>query len=241
MNCRYQGCEPLILACPSCSGTFDCPSILNSISKSITGKSTRPQAEESTIDFWHKLRCPKCPGEGDVGRLSPAMIANQVYRLTRVILHLPLIIRWGYWGCTRILKKYFGFEYPIYIERLLRMHSDSVFIFQVKRQADSFVSMYYKGTMTVIWPLADYSGVHWSSELCGYWELIWIFWFYFQCDDDTCKYNTRSLNLQLVGDSERGTVCPDYPRCNGRLVRKVCIKTLLKRKRKLLSFSQFFS
>ncbi|XP_008241474.1 PREDICTED: DNA polymerase alpha catalytic subunit [Prunus mume] len=132
---RYQGCEPLILACPSCSGTFDCPIILNSISKSITGKSTRPQAEESTIDFWHQLRCPKCPGEGDVGRLSPAMIANQV-----------------------------------------------------KRQADSFVSMYYKGTMT--------------------------------CDDDTCKYNTRSLNLRLVGDSERGTVCPDYPRCNGRLVRK---------------------
>jgi hypothetical protein len=47
--------------------------------------------------------------------------------------------------------------------------------------------------------------------------------FCLQCDDETCKYTTRSLNLRLVGDSERGTVCPNYPRCNGRLVRKVYI------------------
>uniref|UniRef100_A0A7C9DCJ8 Zinc finger DNA-directed DNA polymerase family B alpha domain-containing protein n=2 Tax=Opuntia streptacantha TaxID=393608 RepID=A0A7C9DCJ8_OPUST len=40
------------------------------------------------------------------------------------------------------------------------------------------------------------------------------------CDDETCKYTTRSLNLRVIGDSERGTVCPNYPRCNGRLVRK---------------------
>ncbi|KVI09047.1 DNA-directed DNA polymerase, family B [Cynara cardunculus var. scolymus] len=41
-----------------------------------------------------------------------------------------------------------------------------------------------------------------------------------QCDDETCDYTTRSLNLRVVGDSERGTICPNYPRCNGRLVRQ---------------------
>ncbi|GJV86508.1 DNA polymerase alpha catalytic subunit [Tanacetum coccineum] len=40
------------------------------------------------------------------------------------------------------------------------------------------------------------------------------------CDDETCDYTTRSLNLRVIGDSERGTVCPNYPRCNGRLVRQ---------------------
>ncbi|KAL8247014.1 hypothetical protein R6Q59_008230 [Mikania micrantha] len=40
------------------------------------------------------------------------------------------------------------------------------------------------------------------------------------CDDETCNYTTRSLNLRVIGDSERGTVCPNYPRCNGRLVRQ---------------------
>ncbi|TQD92714.1 hypothetical protein C1H46_021707 [Malus baccata] len=132
---RFRGCEPLILACPSCSDTFSCPTILNSISMSITKKQAKSQAEESTSDFWYTLRCAKCPGEGDMGRLSPVMIANQV-----------------------------------------------------KRQVDGFVSMYYRGFMT--------------------------------CDDESCQYNTRSLNLRLVGNAERGTVCPDYPRCNGRLVRK---------------------
>ncbi|KAJ0704122.1 putative DNA-directed DNA polymerase [Helianthus annuus] len=59
---------------------------------------------------------------------------------------------------------------------------------QVKRQADLFISTYYKGVMT--------------------------------CDDETCNYTTRSLNLRVIGDAERGTVCPSYPRCNGRLVRQ---------------------
>ncbi|GAB2231798.1 hypothetical protein Drorol1_Dr00010810 [Drosera rotundifolia] len=59
---------------------------------------------------------------------------------------------------------------------------------QVKRQAEGFISLYYRGLMT--------------------------------CDDETCKYTTRSLNLRVIGDSERGTVCPNYPHCNGRLVRK---------------------
>lgn len=51
--------------------------------------------------------------------------------------------------------------------------------------------------------------------------------FCLQCDDETCKYTTRSLNLRLIGDSERGTVCPNYPRCNGHLVRKVYISNFL--------------
>lgn len=40
------------------------------------------------------------------------------------------------------------------------------------------------------------------------------------CDDEMCKYTTRGLNLRVIGDSERGTVCPNYPRCNGHLVRQ---------------------
>ncbi|XVF61189.1 hypothetical protein PTKIN_Ptkin08bG0110100 [Pterospermum kingtungense] len=131
---RYQGCEPLTLSCPSCSGTFDCPAVFSSICM-IGEKGAKMQQEESTCNFWRKLRCPKCPQEGDMGRMSPGMIANQV-----------------------------------------------------KRQVDGFISTYYKGLM--------------------------------MCDDDTCKHTTRSLNLGLVGDSEKGTVCPNYPRCNGHLVRK---------------------
>ncbi|KAJ7952842.1 DNA polymerase [Quillaja saponaria] len=128
---RYRGCEPLIFSCPSCSGAFDCPAVFSSLRTLIIEK----HVEESVINFWQKLRCPKCPQEGDVGRMSPAMIANQV-----------------------------------------------------KRQAEKFISVYYKGLL--------------------------------MCDDETCKYTTCSLNLRLVGDSERGTVCPNYPRCNGRLLRK---------------------
>ncbi|MQL97344.1 hypothetical protein Taro_030030 [Colocasia esculenta] len=40
------------------------------------------------------------------------------------------------------------------------------------------------------------------------------------CDDEMCEYTARSLNLRVLGDSERGTVCPNYPRCNGHLVRQ---------------------
>ncbi|KAM6564315.1 hypothetical protein CsatB_024313 [Cannabis sativa] len=131
---RYGGCEPLNLSCPSCPGTFECPTIFTSVCKSVKENLTKPE-EESTSNFWQRLHCPKCPAEADAGKLSPAMIANQV-----------------------------------------------------KRQAERFISLYYKGLMT--------------------------------CDDETCKYTTRSLNLRLVGDSERGTVCPNYPSCNGHLIRK---------------------
>ncbi|KAL6570231.1 hypothetical protein OROMI_014745 [Orobanche minor] len=38
------------------------------------------------------------------------------------------------------------------------------------------------------------------------------------CEDETCKYTTRSLNMEVLGDSERGIICPNYPCFNGRLV-----------------------
>lgn len=77
VNCRYRGCEPLVLSCPSCSGTFGCSPILTSVCTLINTKPADQQAG-STNDFWHKLRCPRCPEEGDGGRISPAIIANQV-------------------------------------------------------------------------------------------------------------------------------------------------------------------
>ncbi|KAL0343706.1 UNVERIFIED_CONTAM: DNA polymerase alpha catalytic subunit [Sesamum angustifolium] len=113
---RYRGCEPLTLSCPSCSGTFECSPIVSSVCAFINTKPADMQAGSTTI-FWQHFRCPKCPEEGDGGRISPAIIANQ-------------------------------------------------------------------------------------------------------CDDETCNYATRSVNLRVLGDSERGTTCPNYPRCNGHLMRK---------------------
>ncbi|KAL1354676.1 hypothetical protein HN51_006736 [Arachis hypogaea] len=131
---RYRGCEPLVLCCPSCSDSFDCPPVFKSICLLGSEKISSSGTEESSYKFWHKLRCSKCPEDG-VGRISPAMLTNQV-----------------------------------------------------KMQTEKFVLMYYRGVL--------------------------------MCDDETCKHTTRSINLKLVGDSERGTVCPNYPRCNGRLHRK---------------------
>ncbi|XP_026394591.1 DNA polymerase alpha catalytic subunit-like [Papaver somniferum] len=134
---RYRGCEPLHLSCPSCSHTFECPSI-SSLALTLSSSDNLVGSDEEKLSshFWLRLRCLKCPDEGeDRGRMTRAMLANQV-----------------------------------------------------KTQADGFISMYYKGVMT--------------------------------CDDETCKYTTRGLNLRVVGDSERGTVCPNYPHCNGHLVRK---------------------
>ncbi|XP_020888004.1 DNA polymerase alpha catalytic subunit isoform X2 [Arabidopsis lyrata subsp. lyrata] len=129
---RYKSCEPLTIACPSCSAAFNCPSITSSVCASISNKS---KTAESDSIFWLKLHCLKCEAEGSTRRISPAMIANQV-----------------------------------------------------KRQIDGFVSTYYKGIM--------------------------------MCDDESCKYTTRSPNFRLLGDRERGTVCPNYPNCNGTLLRK---------------------
>ncbi|KAL1561351.1 DNA-directed DNA polymerase [Salvia divinorum] len=129
---RFRGCEPLVLSCPSCSATFGCSPIFTSVCTYIN---TKPEDVQAGSDnFWHKLCCPRCP-EGDVGKITPAAIANQV-----------------------------------------------------KRQAERFVSIYYKGLM--------------------------------MCDDETCNYTTRGVNLRAMGDSERGTTCPNYPRCNGHLIRK---------------------
>ncbi|KAI3895952.1 hypothetical protein MKW98_025743 [Papaver atlanticum] len=134
---RYRGCEPLHLSCPSCSHTFECPSI-SSLALTLSSSDNPVGSDEEKLSshFWRRLRCLKCPDESeDRGRMTRAMIANQV-----------------------------------------------------KTQADGFISMYYKGVMT--------------------------------CEDEMCKYTTRGLNLRVVGDSERGTVCPNYPHCNGHLVRK---------------------
>ncbi|KAL6576442.1 hypothetical protein OROHE_000223 [Orobanche hederae] len=40
-------------------------------------------------------------------------------------------------------------------------------------------------------------------------------------DDETCKYTTRGLNMGVLGDSKRGTLSPNYPCCNGHLVRQI--------------------
>ncbi|BBN16162.1 DNA polymerase alpha subunit A [Marchantia polymorpha subsp. ruderalis] len=40
------------------------------------------------------------------------------------------------------------------------------------------------------------------------------------CDDEACGHLTRNVSLRVVGDADRGTVCPNYPRCNGRLGRQ---------------------
>jgi DNA polymerase alpha subunit A len=40
------------------------------------------------------------------------------------------------------------------------------------------------------------------------------------CDDEMCGHITRNVTLQVLGDSERGSVCPQYPGCNGHLCRQ---------------------
>lgn len=74
-KCRYKNCEPLALTCPTCSAVFNCPSITSSVCASISKK---PETDESDSTFWLKLHCLKCQPEGSTGRISPAMIANQV-------------------------------------------------------------------------------------------------------------------------------------------------------------------
>lgn len=76
--CRYKGCEPLVLSCPSCSGSFDCPPIFGSFYGSTREKTTSSNIVKPEDIFWNSLRCPKCPIEGDMGRMSAAMITNQV-------------------------------------------------------------------------------------------------------------------------------------------------------------------
>lgn len=77
-NCRFRDCMPLTLTCPSCSSTFNCPTVSSSICRSISEKSKPAQGEEPSYGIWSKLRCLKCPEEGDLGRFTPGMVANQV-------------------------------------------------------------------------------------------------------------------------------------------------------------------
>ncbi|XP_078168075.1 DNA-directed DNA polymerase [Carex rostrata] len=130
---RYRACEPLRLSCPSCSATFDCPTV-SSILTTSSGGGVGTE-NDTNHNFWHRMRCPRCPAEAEGCFISAPMLANQV-----------------------------------------------------KRQADNFISSYYKGLMV--------------------------------CDVETCKYTTRSVNLRLVGDAEKGTVCPRYPSCDGHLIRQ---------------------
>ncbi|KAJ1702657.1 hypothetical protein LUZ63_002436 [Rhynchospora breviuscula] len=131
---RYRDCETLRLSCPSCSATFDCPPV-SSILTTNAGTDAVGTVNDNNYNFWHRMRCSRCPADAEGCFISAPLLANQV-----------------------------------------------------KRQADNFISLYYKGLMA--------------------------------CDVETCKYTTRSVNLRLVGDAEKGTVCPRYPSCDGHLFRQ---------------------
>jgi hypothetical protein len=44
-----------------------------------------------------------------------------------------------------------------------------------------------------------------------------------QYDDEMCGHITRNITLHSVGDAEKGTVCPRYPLCTGKLHWQVSI------------------
>lgn len=97
--------------------------------------------------------------------------------------------------------------------------------FQVKRQIDGFVSMYYKGIMVVCKTFSPCFFLI-VLNICDLSFLIYAKTFSCtfclqQCEDESCKHTTRSPNFRLLGERERGTVCPNYPNCNGTLLRKV--------------------
>ncbi|KAF8689614.1 hypothetical protein HU200_041727 [Digitaria exilis] len=78
---RYRGCEPLLLSCPSCSGTFDCPPVSSLIaSASATSVSDSDEGKDATTNFWRRVRCPRCPDNIDDSRISPPVLANQMKR-----------------------------------------------------------------------------------------------------------------------------------------------------------------
>ncbi|XP_052722815.1 DNA polymerase alpha catalytic subunit isoform X4 [Vigna angularis] len=86
---RYRGCEPLVLSCPSCSGTFDCPPVSKYICCLLeSGMTTSVSTEESDFNFWRKLCCPKC--SEDI-KISPAMIANQMEAKSRITIEKEVI------------------------------------------------------------------------------------------------------------------------------------------------------
>lgn len=152
-RCRYQGCEPLVLSCPSCSSSFDCPPLFSSICSLISQK---PADLQAPGNFWLKLHCPTCFEEGDQGSISPASIANQVFFLSYDNFGV-------FWFNFRAL----GLEFwPICFNlrdlSCLLMLEPCGFIFsclcdlacywQVKRQAEGFITTYYQGWMMVCTP-----------------------------------------------------------------------------------------
>ncbi|KAI4326087.1 hypothetical protein MLD38_031435 [Melastoma candidum] len=74
---RYRDCRPLILSCPSCSASFNCPAICNSICESVSRKSNN---DEKSSSFWCSLHCPECPKGENMGTFTSAILANQVKR-----------------------------------------------------------------------------------------------------------------------------------------------------------------
>lgn len=80
-KCRFRGCEPLTLTCPSCSCSFECAPIFSSICSSIRQNPADLQVGESASKVWERFSCPKCPEESE-GNISSALIANQVCVLT---------------------------------------------------------------------------------------------------------------------------------------------------------------
>lgn len=85
IQCRYRGCEPLVLSCPSCLCSFNCPPLISSICSIIRHK---PTDLDLGSNFWLKLSCPKCPEDGDKGRMSPALLANQVISCLTLESHI---------------------------------------------------------------------------------------------------------------------------------------------------------
>lgn len=71
---RYRGCEPMRLSCPSCTSTFECPPV----SSLIASLSDPNEGKDATVNFWRRMRCPRCPDDTDECRVSPAVLDNQI-------------------------------------------------------------------------------------------------------------------------------------------------------------------
>ncbi|KAJ1701947.1 hypothetical protein LUZ63_001726 [Rhynchospora breviuscula] len=73
---RFRDCEPLHLSCPSCSATFDCPPV-SSILTTSTGTDAVGTENDNNYNFWHRMRCSKCPADAEGCFISASMLANQ--------------------------------------------------------------------------------------------------------------------------------------------------------------------
>nr|ACF81429.1 unknown [Zea mays] len=125
-----------------------------------------------------RLSCPSCSGTFDCPPVSSLITSASATSVSDPIEGKDATANfWRHMRCPRCLDNTVESKF-----------SPSMLANQMKRQADNFISLYYKGLQ--------------------------------MCDDEGCKYSTHSVNLRVMGDSERGTVCPNYPRCNGRLVRQ---------------------